>query len=127
MDAENEIAALLETWNESLAAGDPAKVVALYAEDAILLPTMSARVRHGRPEIRDYFEHAVAIGLRGAIVDQNIRVLGEVAINSGLYDFAVYDSGANPDQRARFTFVYRRCETGWLIIEHHSSFLPAQG
>ena len=39
--SEKKIAALFDRWNESLETGDPHKVVANYAEDAILLATVS--------------------------------------------------------------------------------------
>jgi hypothetical protein len=34
------------------------------------------------------------------------------------------EDGGHIDVDARFTFVYRKHEDGWLIIEHHSSILP---
>jgi hypothetical protein len=38
---QQEIAALFDRWNASLAARDPGKVAANYAPDAVLLPTVS--------------------------------------------------------------------------------------
>ena len=44
-DSEDEIAALFDLWNQALQTGDARKVVALYAERSILLPTLSNKPR----------------------------------------------------------------------------------
>lgn len=50
-----KVAALFERWNKSLLTGDPAKVVANCAPDAVLLPTLSKKVRYTQKEREDYF------------------------------------------------------------------------
>jgi uncharacterized protein (TIGR02246 family) len=127
MTTPNEIADQFEIWNQALQTGDPGKVAACYAADAILLPTVSPKVRHNHDEIRDYFVHFLAKNPIGRIVEQNIRLFDNIAINSGLYTFGVTVDGVPSDVAARFTFVYRKDEQGWMIIEHHSSALPAEG
>jgi len=124
MSTKNEITDLFEMWNKALQTEDPANVVACYAADAILLPTVSAQVRHNHDEIRDYFVHFLAKKPRGRITEHNIRIYDNIAINSGLYTFSLEADGVRADAAARFTFVYRKDEDGWLIIEHHSSILP---
>ncbi|MGE8358099.1 MAG: DUF4440 domain-containing protein, partial [Microvirgula sp.] len=42
---EREVAALFDRWNDSLKTGDPARVVANYATNSILLPTLSNQPR----------------------------------------------------------------------------------
>jgi uncharacterized protein (TIGR02246 family) len=125
MSTKKDIEKQFDTWNRALKTGNPDNVVPCYAEDAILLPTVSARVRHNHEEIRDYFEHFLTKKPVGKISEQNIRIYGEIAINSGLYTFTFTDGGITTDAAARFTFVYRKHENGWLIIEHHSSIVPA--
>ncbi|MBW1693395.1 MAG: SgcJ/EcaC family oxidoreductase [Deltaproteobacteria bacterium] len=125
MSTKNEISDQFVMWNKALQTGNPDKVVACYAEDAILLPTVSAKVRHNHDEIRDYFVHFLSKNPRGRIIEQNIRIYDNIAINSGLYTFSLTKSGAHADVAARFTFAYQKYEDGWLIIEHHSSILPA--
>ena len=125
MNMKNEISDQFVRWNQSLQTGDPDKVVACYAVDAILLPTVSAKVRHNHDEIRDYFVHFLAKKPLGRIIEQNIRIFDNIAINSGLYTFSLTEDNVQSDVAARFTFVYRQHADGWLIIEHHSSILPA--
>lgn len=124
MDTTQEIAALFDKWNAALLSENPDNVVACYAEDAILLPTVSAKVRHNHAEIRDYFVHFLAKKPNGRIDEQNIRVFGDIAINSGCYTFEVGENNQRINVSARYTFVYRKDTKGWQIIEHHSSVLP---
>ena len=116
-----EIAKLFDLWNLAVESGDPKKVTELYDEKAILLPTVSNKVRHNHSEIEDYFRHFLSKGPRGEIDESNVRAFGDIAINSGLYTFTFNDKSV---VRARFTFVYRRRFENWTIVEHHSSAMP---
>ena len=121
MGSDTDILSLFAAWNAALQTGDPGRIAALYAADAILLPTISNEVRQDLAEIRDYFEQLVGM-VSGAVIDEtNVRVFGDLAINSGLYTFTLADGSTVP---ARFTFVYRRSGDRWQIIEHHSSRMP---
>ncbi len=118
-----EVAALFDIWNNALATNDPKKVAECYANDAILLPTVSNQVRHNHAEIEDYFVHFLAKGPQGVIDESNIRVFEDcgVAIHSGVYTFTFKDGNK---VQGRFTFVYRHEGENWKIIEHHSSAMP---
>ena len=118
---KSEITALFDQWNSALQTGDPKQVAALYAADAILLPTVSNQVRHNHAEIEDYFAHFLAKGPQGVINESNVRIFGDIAINSGVYTFTFKDGVS---VQARFTYVYRWDGQGWLITEHHSSAMP---
>jgi len=116
-----EIESLFEHWNNALQTGDAKKVVALYQKDGILLPTVSNQVRHNHEEIEDYFIHFLAKGPKGKINESNVRIFDGFAINSGVYTFTFNDGGV---VQARFTFVYRKNNSHWKIVEHHSSQMP---
>jgi uncharacterized protein (TIGR02246 family) len=119
-----EVANLFGKWNEALQTGKAEEVVKLYAPDAVLLPTVSNKVRHNHAEMEDYFRHFLGYQPVGKINEQNIRIAGPVAINSGVYTFTVTKGGKRSDVRARYTFVYHRRGGRWLIVEHHSSAMP---
>lgn len=112
---------LFHRWNDALQTLEPKQVAALYDSNAILLPTVSNQVRHNTDEIEDYFKGFLAKTPVGEIEESNVRIYGNIAINSGVYTFTL-----NGDQKvpARFTFVYRWNGQQWLIIEHHSSQMP---
>jgi len=112
---------LFEEWNAALQTGDPKEVAKLYEYNAILLPTVSNKVRHNHEEIEDYFVNFLAKGPKGQIDEANIRTFGDVAINSGVYTFTFADGQS---VTARYTYVYRWNGQDWKIVEHHSSQLP---
>ncbi|MEM9131905.1 MAG: SgcJ/EcaC family oxidoreductase [Actinomycetota bacterium] len=118
----DDIKGLFETWNKALLTGDPDQVTQLYAEDAVLLPTVSNKVRHNHDEIRDYFVTFLAKSPAGVIDEANTRSLADgLASNAGVYTFTFGDGSATT---ARFSYLYRRDDDGWKIIEHHSSAMP---
>ena len=119
--SENNISSLFEVWNNALQTGDPQKVAELYETNAILLPTVSNKVRHNHEEIADYFFNFLAKGPVGKIDESNVRTFGDVAINSGVYTFTFKDGSS---VQARFSYVYRWNGQDWRIIEHHSSAMP---
>lgn len=118
----SDITSLFENWNQALQTGDPKQVAALYETDAILLPTVSNKVRHNHEEIEDYFVHFLAKGPAGKIDESNVRIFSDsLAMNSGVYTFTFKDGAS---VQARFTYVYRWNGEKWLIVEHHSSAMP---
>ncbi|MEP0190968.1 MAG: SgcJ/EcaC family oxidoreductase [Erythrobacter sp.] len=118
------IGSLFDAWNAALQTLDPDQVVALYAEDAILLPTISNAVRHNHAELRAYFVDFLKKKPRGTINESNIRDLGDIAIHSGVYTFELQTDGEKSEARCRFTYVYSKIAGEWKIIEHHSSLMP---
>ena len=117
----NNVPSLFEVWNNALQTGDPKKVAELYEPNAILLPTVSNKVRHNHEEIADYFVHFLAKGQEGKVDESNVRTFGDIAINSGVYTFTFKDGSS---VQARFSYVYRWNGQDWRIIEHHSSAMP---
>ena len=116
-----DIESLFDKWNTALQTGLAKKVTQLYAKDAILIPTISARTRRSHNEIEDYFILFQKNKPKGEINESYVRHLGKIAIHSGSYTFTFDD---NSKTQARYTFVYRQDGNDWKIIEHHSSRFP---
>ena len=119
---EEQVIALFGDWNDALATGDPDVVTNMYAEDAVLLPTVSNQVRHNHAEIRDYFVAFLAKQPQGVITESNARVLSDtLATNAGVYVFTFRDGST---VSARFNYTYELRGGAWKIIQHHSSAMP---
>ncbi|MGW1071360.1 SgcJ/EcaC family oxidoreductase [Streptomyces sp. NPDC002537] len=120
------IAALFDRWNAALATRDARAVAALYARDAVLLPTQSPQIRTTHAEIVDYFEHFLEQKPAGTIQERHITVPGPTsAIDTGLYRFTLTDrNGRVSKVDARYTFAYGLRGGHWLIVNHHSSVVP---
>ncbi|POX50942.1 SgcJ/EcaC family oxidoreductase [Streptomyces sp. Ru72] len=123
-----EITALFEGWNAALKTGDPKKVADRYANDAVLLPTVSNKIRTSHAEIEDYFQHFLRKKPVGKKIRTIVKVLdGNSAIDTGVYQFTVVDpkTGTKRTVEARYTYEYEKQPNGnWLIVNHHSSAMP---
>ena len=120
--SEAEIAALFDRWNQALQTGDPIKVVSLYAERSILLPTLSNKPRLTPAEKEDYFRHFLEKRPFGKIDLREIEIGCDMAVDSGLYTFTFAKTGEVAS--GRYSFTYRWDGSQWLIISHHSSLMP---
>ncbi|MFD5842216.1 SgcJ/EcaC family oxidoreductase [Streptomyces chartreusis] len=124
---KKEIARLFDQWNRALATGDPEQVADLYAKDAVLLPTVSNKVRADRAGIVDYFEHFLANKPVGTKIETHVNVLDhDSAIDTGVYEFALTDpaTGERSTVEARYTYAYEKRGGEWFIVNHHSSKMP---
>ena len=122
-----QIAALFDGWNAALKTGDPEKVADRYASDAVLLPTVSNKIRDTHAEIVDYFEHFLENKPVGKKIETIVNVLDEnSAIDTGLYELTLTDpdTGAKRTVEARYTYEYEKRGGKWLIVNHHSSVMP---
>ena len=124
LETRAEIAECLKIWGTALETLDSQKVASLYAQDAILLPTVSNEIRKTPAAIIDYFDRFLKKQPKCMVIQQNIRLYDNLAINSGLYTFDLTVDGVAGQALCRFTFVYRKDDAGWKIIEHHSSYMP---
>jgi len=111
-------------WAATVATRDVDKILALYASDAILVPTLSNQVRDCNDSRRNYFENFLAND--GLVCDIEVfkkrvsRKLGTVVIG-GLYTFALREGDAQRVVPARFLFTFENIDEQWLITGHHSS------
>jgi uncharacterized protein (TIGR02246 family) len=119
---EAEISWLFDRWNSAIQTGDPAKVVALYAADSVLLPTLSNKPRLTPAEKEEYFVHFLKDRPSAKIDFRRIYVGPDMAVDSGLYTFTFARTGEVVS--GRYSFVYRRTASGWRIVSHHSSLTP---
>ena len=125
--SKKQIAALFTTWNATLQTGDAHKVANLYAKDAVLLPTVSNKVRTDRAGIVDYFEHFLKNKPVGKKVQTIVNVLDtNSAIDTGVYEFTLTDpkTGVKRVVEARYTYEYEKRNGVWKIVNHHSSAMP---
>ena len=116
-----EVESLFDKWNESLKTGSARKVADNYLSDAVLLPTVSNKVRLTDAERVDYFEHFLEKKPVGKIESRTIRAGCNKAMDSGIYKFTFADSTSIT---ARYTFTYAREGNEWKISSHHSSAMP---
>jgi uncharacterized protein (TIGR02246 family) len=124
---KEEIAAATMKWANTLGQNNPDSVLALYAADGVLWGTLSPTVRADRAALRDYFVAAFKVlpGLKVTFGEQLIRVYGNTGVNTGYYTFSYSKDGEARTLPARYSFTFVKQGENWMIVDHHSSAMPA--
>lgn len=121
------VQAVLNKWIESIERRDLAQVLALYATDAVLIPTFSDTIRDSHDKIRIYFERVMQrqglqIALHGKTLREQ-RLPQSGAILSGIYTWKFLVEEELITYEARFSFVMDLSAAA-PILHHHSSQIP---
>jgi uncharacterized protein (TIGR02246 family) len=124
---KEDVAAATQAWIDAMNSHDADRVFALYDSEAVLWGTRSPTLRDNPATVRAYFNilRTVPPSYKVALGEQRIRVYGAIAINTGTYTFSEIRDGKLITRPARFSFVYRNRDGRWLIVDHHSSAVPA--
>ena len=123
--SRRQVAAATDEWRAAYDSREPKRITALYAADAALWGTTLKAIATTPAAIADYFKGAPARpDARVVFGEQNIRVYGDLALNSGTYSFNGVRDGKAISLSARFSLAFRRQEGKWMIVDHHSSWLP---
>ena len=123
--ASEQVAAATRAWRAAYDSRDPSRITALYDSDAVLWGTAAKTVAPNPAAIAEYFKNAAARpNARVSFGEQNIRVYGDFAVNTGYYTFSDVRDGQSTERPARYMLVFRNREGRWLIVGHHSSLVP---
>jgi len=121
-----EIELVTKTWADAFNIRDAAALASLYATDAVLWGTLSAKITSTPDGVRQYFEATCRSPMALAVVfdEQLIRACGDLMLNSGTYTFSFERDGKRQHFPARFSMAFRYDRGRWLIVDHHSSGMP---
>jgi uncharacterized protein (TIGR02246 family) len=124
---KEDVAAAAVKWTEIFAQNNPDTISALYAKDGVLWGTLSPTVRSDPGAVKAYFVGAFNALPKATVKfgDQLIRVYGNTAVNTGYYTFSYTKDGETKSIPARYSFTYAKDGDNWLIVDHHSSAVPA--
>jgi uncharacterized protein (TIGR02246 family) len=121
-----QVTALFDHWNRALLTKRPDTVVAEYAADATLLPTVQNGPLIGPEALTKYFDYFLKQSPQATIDTRVIHTGCNIAYDIGLYTFLMDGDqpGARKQVKARYTFIYAPVHGKWLIVHHHSSAVP---
>lgn len=123
---EDDVAAVTQEWAKAFAEHNVDHVVAFYSKDAMVWGTNAQGLRTTPDELRSFFQSTFQIpNVRIAFDDQTIRVFGNVAVVAGHYTFIAGSGDQEQNTLARYSFTFLKEGERWLIIDHHSSPMPA--
>jgi uncharacterized protein (TIGR02246 family) len=113
-------------WADAYNTRDPQKIQALYAPDAVFGGTSSPTLRDTPALIGEYFKNSPSQpNSRVELGDFKVRVWGDTAASTGSYTFTDMREGQTVRRPARFSLVFHRQNGRWMIVDHHSSSVPA--
>lgn len=121
--SEEDVQATAMLWINGISLGDADYMLSLYAPDAILHGTLSPVLRDNPVLIREYFAGITNNPPNMFFVEpMHIRIFEDTAVNTGNYG-VILSEGAEAILM-RYSFVYRKVNDEWLIVDHHSSVMP---
>ena len=125
--AKEDVAAATQAWVDGMNSHNKERVLALYDAEAVLWGTRSPTLRDNPAAVRDYFKilDTAPPSYKVVLDEQRIRVYGDIAINTGSYTFSEVKDDKPAVRPARFSFVFMKRDGRWLIVDHHSSAVPA--
>lgn len=111
----------LDNWMEALNDGNIVKLKALYHEQATFLPTVSGELKVGPKGAESYFEKFLEKKPVCSLIKNKVQPISETTyVQSGFYQFSLFNNKIQQRLNARFTFVWNEGK----IIHHHSSLIP---
>lgn len=122
------VAQISEEWAKQWSAKNLDAVMALYANDAVFLPSTGSRIT-GRAAIRDLFAKALAANSSELHVQSKVtEQSGDLAYDSGEYDETMTSGGVTRTGRGNYLVVLRRDrKRQWRIVEHMWTDVPTAG
>jgi hypothetical protein len=121
----NEILVATDAWRAAYDSRDAARINAMYGSGAVFWGTTMKSIATSPEGIAEYFKDAATRpNARVMFTQQNVRVYGDVAFNSGAYTFKDTRDGKDIANPSRYSMIFHREGKSWILVHHHSSRLP---
>jgi len=118
---------ILQTWIDAINNADIEKILNLYNEEAVLIPTFSNRILDTKEKIYDYFTKVNNKQQLSITLHDNTLIIQEIntrlATLSGIYNWRFDIDGEMFNFEARFSYVVDLTKKS-PILNHHSSQIP---
>ena len=124
---EAQATKIAETAEASFTTGDLGKIMAQYADGAVMIDAASTEPSNDRKVQTGWAKTFVSMTPGDyKVPNRHIQLLGgDAFISSGIETFTVAAGTARPTVSARFTDVYQRQKDGsWKIVHEHISMPP---
>lgn len=119
------VEAQFDRFNQAWASRSPDKVTALFARNAVLLPTISNQPRTDHAAIRDYFVKFLAGSPQGRIETSTVKLGCNAAARLGTWSVTMNGADGKPQTvHGRYSFIYVYENGDWKIDHLHSSLNP---
>lgn len=122
-----QVDGLFKQFNDGFQTQNPDVMTALFSRDAVLLPTVSGKMRTDGASIRAYFVDFLPNKPFGTITESETTLGCNTATRVGNWTVRLTNptTGVVSDVPARFSFIYVHEDGKWKIAHLHSSARPA--
>jgi uncharacterized protein (TIGR02246 family) len=114
---EATIRAGTETWNTAYNAGDVDRILALYADDSVVMPPNESSIT-GLAALREYLTKDIAASKAAGIVAKDgvssVAISGDLAWHAGTS--SVVDAAGKTVETGKYLEVWRRTNGRWLMV-----------
>lgn len=118
---------ILTAWMNAVNNGDIESLLALYDNDAVLIPTFSNKQINSPEKLREYFEKlATREELSIALHEKTLQlqqIKDDILGLSGIYNWRFDVDGELLNFEARFSYIFDLSKSS-PIVHHHSSQIP---
>ena len=109
---------------EAFSKGDAARIAAMYAEGARVLPPNSPMVQ-GRQRIQELWQSFINTGAKLMLSTSDVEAQGNVVYEVGTYELIFPD---NKRDAGKYVVIWRRQKRDWkLAVDIWNSNMPASG
>jgi len=120
-----DIAAMDQAWEAALNAGDIASLVALYTDDARVLPP-NAEMSQGKAAVEAAFNEMIAAGLQATLTPVETTEAGDIGYSVGTYELK--DANGVAVDCGKYVEIFRNVGGEWKISnDTWNSDMPAAG
>lgn len=121
-----QVDGLFTRFNDGFQTRDADVMVAMFSDNAVLLPTISSRMRTDAAGIRDYFVSFLTNRPFGTVTESETTLGCNTATRVGNWTVRLTNptTGVTSDVAARFSFIYTYERGQWRIAHLHSSLRP---
>jgi ketosteroid isomerase-like protein len=104
-------------WTDAYNAGEVDKIVALYTEDAVVMPSNAAAL-NGRAAIKDFLTKDIAAAKAAGLTAKDgvgdVGISGDLAWHAG--SSSVIDASGGTVENGKYIEVWRRINDQWLMV-----------
>lgn len=124
-----DVAAVSGRWAEAFVAGDIARAIALYDQNATFVGLGSREVGRDREAARSYLSNVFNSTSKREVTCSNplVRARGDVTVVASVCQFNIaFKDGRTLNNPVRYHMVVQKNGSGLLITDHHLSLAPAK-
>jgi hypothetical protein len=118
---------VLAKWIEAVNHGDIEKLLSLYDNQSVLIPTFSNRLLNTPDKQKDYFEKLASREELSVTLHEKTLIVQElqnyIFALSGIYNWRFNVDGEPINFEARFSYTFDLSKSS-PILHHHSSQIP---